>query len=789
MVIAVAAQFAASSSPTGMAFPYSRLLAGCVFVGLLLLGNALAFAEQHTTVSGRRRQLALSQLVVDIGLAVAIYWVFLFDPASPVWALIMAAVVEAAVRYRLRGALVVWAIGSVSLIAGEFYAAAFFPGAEVSVSRFILRVTVILMVAFACGALAESLTRQIRRERRANEAAERRAGLLATVTDAARRMSSLDPTQVLEHIVDAAMEVGFEAGEICLLDEAGGRWKSLHPRGLPGRRAGGVQPVDAGVAGLVHQQRETVVVADYSSWSGALPDVAELGFRSVIAAPVWSGTDLEAVLTVATVRTELLAEEREAIELLAAQASRALEIAHRYRERETLQRQLTHQAFHDALTGLPNRPLFRDRLDQAIARSAREQGGIALLFVDLDGFKLVNDTLGHHAGDDLLIQIAARLTTSVRPGDTVARLGGDEFVVLVERIARVEEALMVAERILASVDQPVEIGGSQTMVSASIGISWAGGSSDAVPEQLLQEADRAMYRAKERGKGVIEVYEAGFDDRHEHRVQLESDLRRAIVEEAIDLAYQPMLNADGSRVVAVEALARWDHPVRGPVSPGEFIPLAERSGAIVPLGRYLLHKALRQAARWRTLPDPPRLNVNVSIRQLEEPGFPEMLRSALATTKVPPEMLVLELTEATAVEDSPRLLGAISAVKALGVEFAVDDFGAGFSSLRYLRDLPVQEVKLDRSLIVGMTTIVEDRAIVRWVTQLAHELGMRVTVEGVETAEQWRVARELDCDIIQGFLLHRPLPCAQLDIALGLPTGDLDTTERQLMTTDSSLRL
>ena len=485
------------------------LATGAAFVGLLCLANALSYAEGAVGDAAVARRLALAQLVLDTGLAIGIYWVFLFDPTSAVWALAILAIVEAAVRHRLRGALVVWLVTAASFLLGEVYAAHLHSGAALGHSGVLLRAAMTLVVALACGTLAENLTRQVVRERDANVAAKRRAELLGMVSAAARRMSVLEPEEVLAGIVDAAVDVGFDAGEICLLDERARTWASFHPVGLPGIREGDTQPLDSGVAGEVYRRNDSVLIDDYSRWHQALPHVAARGFRKVLAHPVWSGQDLAAVLTVATHRDDILPEEAEALELLAAQASRALEIAHRYREREELQRQLAHQAFHDALTGLPNRLLFHDRLDHALAKAARQQLGIGLLFSDLDGFKEVNDRHGHDTGDALLVEIAARLSACVRPGDTVARLGGDEFVVILEGVVDLSEAEAIAARVLAAVEQPVTVRGVGLGVSASVGVSWAAPGTNPGAMTLLQQADRAMYQAKEAGKARSAVYAGG----------------------------------------------------------------------------------------------------------------------------------------------------------------------------------------------------------------------------------------------------------------------------------------
>jgi diguanylate cyclase (GGDEF)-like protein len=725
---------------------------GLVLAGGFVLVNVASIATRGAPLRARRRA-GWRRLAADTALALAAVWILRDAPAMPASALLVLPLVEGAIRGHLRGALVTYAITAAAFVGLQL------PHTAPRVLLLAVHTGMLAMVALACGLLAEDLGRQMEAQREARLVAGRRAQLLATVAAAARDISSLDATTVLAGIVDSAIEVGFDCAEMCVLTADGRHWESVHPRGLPRQYRAGLQPLGAGVAGLVYSSRAPVELASYSDWAHALPTLRTRGLQAVFAAPVWSGEDLAAVLTAATYRKDpLTASEREAVELLAAQASRALENAHRYAERERLQDQLTHQAFHDALTGLPNRALLRDRLTHTLGRARRDGTHVALVFCDLDGFKLINDHAGHLAGDEVLVSVAARLQLCVRPGDTVARFGGDEFTVLLEHVDSLEEVRRVASRVLAALEDPIELAeGRQVTVSTSIGIAWTGEEAEPEPDRLLQRADRAMYFAKAKGKGTIEEYDPDVDRVHREAMTLEADLRRSVQAGELDLHYQPIVRSTDGRIAAVEALARWHHPARGEVPPLEFIPLAERSGTIVPLGRWVLERACRQFSADALAS--VRINVNVSVRQLEHSAFLDDLAQVLTETGIDPSRLTLELTEQAVIDDdNAQFRRTLEALGSTPVQLAVDDFGRGFSSLRYLRELPVDEVKLDRSLVVGTLQTSQDRAIVRWTIALAHELGMRVTAEGVETMEQLRCLRDLGCDTLQGFLFEPALP-------------------------------
>ncbi|HEX2280388.1 MAG TPA: EAL domain-containing protein, partial [Thermomicrobiales bacterium] len=437
-------------------------------------------------------------------------------------------------------------------------------------------------------------------------------------------------------------------------------------------------------------------------------------------------------------------------------------------ERKSLQSQLAHQAFHDPLTTLPNRALFMDRTEHALTAIGRHYHGIAVLFVDLDRFKLINDSLGHDIGDQVLVAIAGRMQESVRQGDTVARFGGDEFTVLLEQVADVDEAVMTAERIIAAIGQPLNFDGHEIHIAASVGVTFSNSSND-VPELLLRNADAAMYHAKKNSTTRYEVFDPSLDVDMLERLQLENDLRRAVERNEFEIHYQPKVSLTDTESFGVEALVRWNHPTRGVLSPGEFIPLAEETGLIVPIGRLVLVEACRQARAWQDeypgLP-PLLMSVNLSGRQLKQPGLVDDIASILDEAGLPPEQLELEITESTMVEDALSSISTFAVLKALGVRLAVDDFGTGYSSLSYLKSFPLDVLKIDRSFVSGLGTNSDDAAIISAIVEVAHSLGLSVVAEGVETVEQLDHLRALGCDLGQGFYLAKPLPSYETEIFL-----------------------
>jgi diguanylate cyclase (GGDEF)-like protein/PAS domain S-box-containing protein len=429
-----------------------------------------------------------------------------------------------------------------------------------------------------------------------------------------------------------------------------------------------------------------------------------------------------------------------------------LVVLHDVTDRRRFEAELRHQALHDALTGLPNRVLLMDRLDQSLSRGRRRNSPPALLFVDLDHFKTVNDSLGHGAGDQLLRAVADRLRGAVREEDTVVRLGGDEFAVLIEAPANAGGPETVADRLLQMLRPPFDLAGSRVAVSASIGIATADLTSDGAA--LLREADLAMYRAKSEGRNGFAVFRPEMGEAAAERLALETDLAVALEEEQFHLLYQPIMDLRTEMIEGVEALVRWDHPTHGRLAPDRFIPLAEDNGSIIELGRWVLGEATLAAAR---LPAPLTMSVNVSPRQLASDRFVADVEAALANSGLEPGRLVLEITESMLMHDMATSAARLGALKSLGVSIAVDDFGTGYSSLAYLQQFPIDVLKIDRSFIAPMMTSTEAAALVRALVEMGQALRLRTVAEGVEERQQVAQLQEERCDLAQGFLYSRPI--------------------------------
>jgi diguanylate cyclase (GGDEF)-like protein len=428
-------------------------------------------------------------------------------------------------------------------------------------------------------------------------------------------------------------------------------------------------------------------------------------------------------------------------------------------ERKAFEEQLRYQALHDPLTDLPNRTSFMDRLEHALSLANRRQKLSALLLLHLDNFKVVNDSLGHEAGDSLLVAVAERLRVHLRSEDTVARLGGDEFAILLEDITDVSDATYVAERIIEEL-RGIFVEGREMFVTASIGIALTASSPDQ-PNDLLRDADTAMYRAKEKGKARYEIFDPSTNVRTLKLLALENDLQRALKREEFRVYYQPKVVLKTGRIIALEALVRWEHPERGLLLPGEFIATAEETGLIVPMGQWMLEEACRQAREWQELysgDSPLAMSVNVSGRQFRYPGLAQDIAQVLQETQLEPGSLDLEIAESVLVESVQPNVAALHQLKRLGARLAIDDFGASHSSLSYLNSLPADFLKVGRSFVGGLGKDPKDKEVVSAVIDLARVLNIEVVAEGVETAEQVTQLQELGCRFAQGYYLSKPLP-------------------------------
>jgi len=429
-------------------------------------------------------------------------------------------------------------------------------------------------------------------------------------------------------------------------------------------------------------------------------------------------------------------------------------------ERRELEEQLTHQAFHDPLTGLPNRALFFDRLELALERARRRDVEVAVLFMDLDDFKVINDSLGHEVGDQVLLAVVERLENCMLAEETLARFGGDEFTVLLEDVSGPSDAARVAERIGEALRAPFVLRGRERFVTTSVGISF-GGRGGERPGDLLRNADLAMYQAKARGRNRHAVFEPVMGERALQRLELEGALRRALERKEFRLHYQPKVSLESGEIVAMEALIRWEHPAQGLVFPAQFVPVAEEIDLIAPIGRWVLEEACRQARRWHArFPGMPPLKVcvNLSAKQFQHCALLEDIGAALRETGLDPSALDLEITESVVMEDAPATIATLRDLKGLGVNLAIDDFGMGYSSLSYLKRFPVDFLKVDRSLIQGIGEGPKDEAILSALVTLAHSMGTRTIAEGVETKEQLARLREAGYDFGQGYYFARPLP-------------------------------
>ena len=439
--------------------------------------------------------------------------------------------------------------------------------------------------------------------------------------------------------------------------------------------------------------------------------------------------------------------------------SQGVDITARKRDAE----RLDFQAHHDPLTNLPNRTLFDRVLAEAIERKPELGGEVAVVFADIDNFKVINDSLGHRTGDELLVAVAERFSHELRPDDVIARFGGDEFVILLERVEDLDDVRGVADRLAAAIREPFELDGQHRFVSASFGVALAEG--DAVcADDLIRDADAAMYQAKEQGKARLEFFDESLRTRAVERLELEAGLRDALACGQLELHYQPEIPLADGHMFGTEALLRWVHPTHGMISPARFIPIAEQSGLIVPIGEWVLATACHQAAEWIAAGrEDFVMSVNLSPRQLSSPNLAAVVARALDESGIPASALCLEITESAIMEDPEAAHAILQGLKALGVRLAIDDFGVGYSSLSHLKYLlPVDVIKIDKSFVDGLLDSGDSRAIITAIIQLAHALGVQAVAEGVELAEQADALREMDCHIAQGYHFSRPMPPAYL---------------------------
>ena len=601
--------------------------------------------------------------------------------------------------------------------------------------------------------------------REAQRTAERHARQQAEVAALGRfALEEQDIEAVIDRVAETvAATLGVELSEVLELTPRGSALRLVAGAGWPDglvRRA--LVPVGAGShAGYALLQDGPVVTADVEQeerFRFSAP-LLEAGARSGVAVSIAAREGRWGVLSAhARGPRQFAADELDFMRAVANVISSAV-------DRNRVDEEVRHRAMHDPLTGLPNRALALDRLEGALARRRRDGRAVAVLLADLDQFKLVNDSLGHRAGDDLLIALAPRLHDAVRPSDTVARLGGDEFLVVCEQLDGAHEAIRVAERVAQAISQPIVLASGEHFVSASIGIAVAE-RADADPADLLRDADAAMYRAKERGRGRYELFDDVLRKRVLLRLRTETDLRRGIDQGELRVVYQPVVELHDGSISALEALVRWQHPERGLLEPVDFIPVAEDSGLIGALGDWVLATACRDVAHWQQhypRAEPLLMCVNTSPRQLANAAFPARVADTMQRHGLAPGSLALEITESVLLEEAHAPVTQLASLRAYGLRLMLDDFGTGYSSLSYLRRFPLDVLKIDRSFVAGIGRDEHDSAIVAAIVQMARTLGLNVVAEGVEREEQLERLRRLGCDRAQGRLIAEPMPADAIE--------------------------
>jgi diguanylate cyclase (GGDEF)-like protein len=521
---------------------------------------------------------------------------------------------------------------------------------------------------------------------------------------------------------------------------------------------------DAGATGQALLRDELVVMEHYPSAPHRIPELAAAHIQSAMAAPVHDNGVVVGSLVVASYRPRVYTDrDRDVLQVFAEHVSLAV-TDHQTREK-------MHEAYHDSLTGLASRALFMERLEHGLARAGRQRTQLAVLFIDLDRFKMVNDSLGHAAGDALLIGVADRLRSCLRATDTAARFGGDEFAVVLEDLGEQEQAVTIARRIIDVLQAPFVVHGKEVFVNGSIGITFnsKGGSSG---EDLMRSADLAMYQAKKNGKARYEIFEPAMQARLVRTLDLETHLRRAVERDEFVLHYQPIVELANGRINGVEALVRWRHPDRGVVPPMKFVPLAEETGLIVPIGLWVLHEACRRAGGWnadRCGQPPMTLSVNLSARQLQQPDLPGVVARILLETGLDPACLVLEITESLLLHDTDATMARLQQLKALGLRLAIDDFGTGYSSLAYLRRFPIDIIKIDKSFVEEIADGPDASALARAIVQLGQTLRLVTVAEGIEAADQLAELRSSGCQLGQGYYFAKPLERDELETLLLTP--------------------
>jgi diguanylate cyclase (GGDEF)-like protein len=629
-----------------------------------------------------------------------------------------------------------------------------FTGEEVSLLRGMARVLELSLQALH---VIESERRQAVENGRLVNSLQERQRLFEQLSQIQRAIARRAPLQqILDAVTTGARDLlGVEMACLNLLEPDDPTVASMVScQGFPPELVAKMQRVplrSAGVAGLAILGDELVYVEDYGNSPIAIPDVVRSEMTAVMAVPVHENGVVVGSLAIGSYQSarEWDKPSQDILKAFAEHVSLAVTDA------KTLE--AMNQAFHDSLTGLASRALFLTRMEGAFT-AAGSLGGVAALFVDLDRFKVVNDSLGHAAGDLLLCGVAERIQACLRPGDTAARLGGDEFAVLLPDVSGVEEVVPVARRILEALREPFDLAGKETFVSSSIGIAFSEtGGHDA--QELMVRADLAMYQAKKQGKDRYEIFEPAMQASFQAGLAMEADLRRAVVRQEFELRYQPIVHLRSGEITGLEALVRWQHPDRGIIPPLDFIPLAEETGMIVPIGEWVLREACRQAAAWnaRRTGRPLSVSVNLSAVQLDQGNLPELVATVLADSGLPANCLVIELTESLLVDHRASTIRQLEETRALGVRLAIDDFGTGYSSLAYLRRFPVDIIKIDKSFVDDVGDEPTAAALTMGIIQLGQALHLSTIAEGIEDAGQLSELTDGNCELGQGYYFAEPL--------------------------------
>ncbi|WP_043510731.1 MULTISPECIES: bifunctional diguanylate cyclase/phosphodiesterase [unclassified Actinoplanes] len=611
--------------------------------------------------------------------------------------------------------------------------------------------------------LIEAERRQAAENDRLINSLQRRQRLFEELSSVQRAIARREPLRrILDQIVASAADLlDVEMAGLTVLDlDDPSRTSLIASQGVPEEGVQRMQsvPVAAlGAAGLAIMGDELVAIDDYANSPIAVPEIVRARLKSVAAVPVHEDGVVVGAMFVGSF-TAVRHWDRASQEILQAFAEH---ISLAITDARTL-REMSH-AFHDSLTGLANRTLFTTRMENALATVGA--GGVTALLVDLDRFKVVNDSLGHAAGDRLLAGVADRLRDCLRTGDTAARLGGDEFAVLIPGVVGSEAAVPVARRIVAALREPFDLDGREVFASCSVGVAWAEvGETDA--DDLLVRADLAMFEAKKLGKDQYAIFEPAMRESFQKHLQMEADLRRAVLRHEFELRFQPIVRLRTEEISGLEALVRWQHPDRGMIPPLEFIPLAEETGLIVPIGEWVLREACRQAARWNTQRSgqaPLTVSVNLSAVQLERADLPQLVAAALADSGLPAKCLIIELTESLLVDHRPETLRRLEEIKELGVRLAIDDFGTGYSSLAYLRKFPVDIIKIDKSFVDDIGDMPAAAALTLGIIQLGQALQLSTVAEGIEHVGQLSELAGGNCELGQGYYFAEPLTAAAMD--------------------------